>query len=434
MPRAMVITEFFPPLSIKEMQRVPKFLTYLPDFGWEPLVLTLKNKVAATKNPFHPGGVPGHLRIKSSRAPVARGLFLRRNLYPLLQISKKEPYPGISQMLKLLDCLLIPDELAAWLPFGRVAGKRLLKKHEINLIFSIGTSHTCHLIGKSLSRHMQLPWIADLQFPRESDFSHANARCFFRLQIDEIFRRLIIHQAQWVVVNSEKWRGYLLSKFPKLPRNRIQVITDGYDPNDYPLQQEEPTDGPFKIALLSPPSNERVVRSFVKALQKIFQKHPGWQEEFKIIWQGPVRTEEFQTVKKLGLKEQFSFMGPQPYPKMLHHLQTANILLLPTQNEMLHNITAWTTLYQYLGTGLPIMAIGEAGSLRKFVRDEKLGRDFDSTEIEAIAAALTYWFVEYKNGSLKRRQREMRQYQYYYLTQKLARIFNHSLQHRISFS
>ena len=42
MKHLLIISYFFPPLGGPGVQRAQKFVKYLPEFGWEPIVLTVK--------------------------------------------------------------------------------------------------------------------------------------------------------------------------------------------------------------------------------------------------------------------------------------------------------------------------------------------------------------------------------------------------------
>ena len=42
MRRLLVVAYYFPPMGMSGVQRVAKFVKYLPEFGWEPVVLTVE--------------------------------------------------------------------------------------------------------------------------------------------------------------------------------------------------------------------------------------------------------------------------------------------------------------------------------------------------------------------------------------------------------
>ena len=42
--KVLVISYYFPPMSYSGVQRTSKFVKYMPDFGWEPTVLTIQPK------------------------------------------------------------------------------------------------------------------------------------------------------------------------------------------------------------------------------------------------------------------------------------------------------------------------------------------------------------------------------------------------------
>src|SRR3990170_8293534 len=43
MKKVLIVSYYFPPLGGAGVQRVLKFVKYLPQLGWEPVILTVKN-------------------------------------------------------------------------------------------------------------------------------------------------------------------------------------------------------------------------------------------------------------------------------------------------------------------------------------------------------------------------------------------------------
>jgi len=41
--KVLILSYYFPPLGMGGTQRIAKFCKYLPDFGWTPIVITVKD-------------------------------------------------------------------------------------------------------------------------------------------------------------------------------------------------------------------------------------------------------------------------------------------------------------------------------------------------------------------------------------------------------
>jgi hypothetical protein len=67
MRRVLVIAYYFPPFGGAGVQRTLKFVKYLPEFGWQPVVLTVKEQVAHLRDPSLEEDIP-------SRTPIHRTL------------------------------------------------------------------------------------------------------------------------------------------------------------------------------------------------------------------------------------------------------------------------------------------------------------------------------------------------------------------------
>ena len=53
LPGVLMIAYYFPPMGGAGVQRTLKFVKYLPEFGWQPHVLTVRDNESSSR--FKPG-------------------------------------------------------------------------------------------------------------------------------------------------------------------------------------------------------------------------------------------------------------------------------------------------------------------------------------------------------------------------------------------
>jgi hypothetical protein len=136
--RVLMIAYHFPPVGESSgIQRTLKFATYLPEHGWEPLVLTISPRAYERVN-------PDQLREIPSGMIVARafGLDTARHL------SIHGRYARWTAQ---------PDRWISWLPAALVQGLSLVRRYRPAAILSTFPIATAHLIGLSLRRLTGLP-------------------------------------------------------------------------------------------------------------------------------------------------------------------------------------------------------------------------------------------------------------------------------------
>src|SRR5882762_6313024 len=115
MGRVLIIAYHFPPcMGSSGLLRSEKFARYLPDFGWEPVVLTVHPRAYEAIDP-------------SSEERVKKTVLRAFALDTKKHLSFQNSY---------VDWMALPDRWITWL-FGAIpAGLRAIRKYRIQVIFS----------------------------------------------------------------------------------------------------------------------------------------------------------------------------------------------------------------------------------------------------------------------------------------------------------
>ena len=171
MKKVLIITYYWPPAGGPGVQRVLKFAKYLPQFGWEPVILTVENGNFPAVDEGLLGEVPDNLKVYKTKTlePFA--------IYNKLQGKDKTSAVDTFTITKsgksfkdklgnaIRSYFFIPDARKGWKPFAVKAGLDIIKKEKIDLIFSSSPPHSLQLIAKDLAKKTQLPSVADFRDP-----------------------------------------------------------------------------------------------------------------------------------------------------------------------------------------------------------------------------------------------------------------------------
>lgn len=392
MPRALIIAYYFPPLGGGGTQRTLKFVRYLPDFGWEPHVLTVRNSHYLVTDKTLKNQISSQTRIIHSHAILPAQFFRRITNHETGQNSssrRRGVSPFAIAKKALYASLFVPDEYIGWYPFAVRRGMRAIAEERHDIIFSTGPPNTTHLIARKLARRTGLPWIADLRdlwdmYPDSYNPFHWR----WRHNLDNRLEASVLHDADRLIVVSTGMRRHLLQKYTTLRTNRVHVITNGFDPDDF--AGIEPVLDPehFTIVHAGTLFPWRPLRPMLQAMQKLFGLNKDYQHLIRLKLLGIVPENDRSDIRRLGLTECVEILGYQPYHQNVAHLLGADLLLLlvgniPHAREMLPG-----KIFDYIGCRRPILAIGPEGDARQMVRDEQLGLDFSPRQVEKIAAAL----------------------------------------------
>ncbi len=424
MPKALIVAYYFPPIGGGGTQRTLKFTRYLPDFGWEPYVLTVKNRKHVVSDESLLQQLPPSVPVHTSRA-ILPAQMLRGILGHNPQQQKSGSRDGLFTRAKKTAYTLgfIPDEHIGWQPFAIRAGARLIRREKINVIFSTGPPNTCHLIGKTLKRRTGLPWIADLRdlwdmYPE----SYNPYNWQWRKRLDDKMERDTLLEADRIIVVSNEMRRHLLEKIPELRPARVHVLTNGFDPDDFQNVQPIHNEKHFTIVHSGTLFPWRRLRPMLAAMHKLFQIYPRFEDVLRLKLLGVVPSQDRLDVNTTGLAKCVEIMDYCSYQESLAHLTGADALLLLVGNIPHARKMIPGKLFDYIGSRRPILAVGPYGDTRKLVREQNMGYDFHPGETERIAAVLAAWVRQRQNGGIQFQPNQSSQFHRRRLTQRLAEI------------
>jgi glycosyltransferase involved in cell wall biosynthesis len=171
MRRVGLITYWYPPNRTVGTLRLAKFAKYLPDFGWEPVVYTVR---PASDLYTRAGTLPDELRAGTVIRTTDPSLNVRvyrtvRRVLGAPAFPVSAPGQTGSRMLRLANWLYrrlfcFPDECWPWL-LGYPALRARLASERLAAVVSSSPPVTTHLLAARLARDLGLPWVADLRDP-----------------------------------------------------------------------------------------------------------------------------------------------------------------------------------------------------------------------------------------------------------------------------
>jgi len=430
--KALMVVYYFPPLGGGGTQRALKFARYLPDYGWQPQVLSVRNSHYLV----HDESLQHELRrdVRITRTPaILPGRFMRKvTNYQVNGETSNANINGniISPALRFLKnafytSVYIPDEYIGWMPFAVAAGKRLCKQDGIDLIFSSGPPNTTHMIARRLKKATGLPWVADLrdlwdQYPD----SYNPFRLKARKKLEEYLERKTLQDADGFLVVSEQMRQDLQEKFPEISAERISVITNGFDTADFANLDLENDPDYFTVVHAGSLFPWRSLRPFLQAVKEFFRRSSSAQQRFRLKLLGIIPDQERSAIANAGLQENVIIHDYLPYRQALSHIVSADVALL-LLGDCGHPANMLTSkLFDYMGARRPILAIGPNGDLHRLLRQENLGAAFSDEQTSQIAEALHRYFENWQQGKPMVLNSRYRRFDRRVLTEKLSNVFN----------
>lgn len=377
--RALIITFYFPPFHRSSgILRTLKFVRYLADFGYEPIVLTASPRAYDTKDDQILAQIPANVGVARTFALDTKKHLSIRGAY--------------------FDFMAWPDRYVSWIPAAVWEGMNLVHDKKIDVIFSTYPVASAHLVGLLLHRMTRRPWIADFRDPVWDAYSPFNNKL---LKIKKNIERKAVRNASCVVVTTEGMRQLFRERYKEMDAKRLKVITNGYDEIDFEgiERSERRTEKSVHLihaGLLDP--HDRNPEPFFKGIALLLQRGGVRRDDLVVELIAPGNEGDYQqAIDKFGLGGVIKLQGSVPYKEALQNMAAADILLLFQGESCAHQIPA--KAYEYLRTGRPIFALTPATSdTARLILEASAGAVVPPDQPETIAVALEQWIANLKQG------------------------------------
>src|SRR6218665_101383 len=173
MKKVLVITCYWPPAGGAGVQRWLKFVKYMRDFGWEPVVYTAENGEMPVVDESLQKDVPPGLTLL--KTPIWEPYtiykrFIGRKKEDKINASflSENKKTGLAEKISVWvrGNFFIPDARRFWIKPSIRYLQDYIRKENIQYVISTGPPHSMHLIARGLKKgNPSIKWIADFRDP-----------------------------------------------------------------------------------------------------------------------------------------------------------------------------------------------------------------------------------------------------------------------------
>jgi glycosyltransferase involved in cell wall biosynthesis len=388
MKKVLIITYYWPPSGGAGVQRWLKFAKYLPEFGWQPVILTVDPEYAS-----YPQRDESLLsEVDPSCLVYTTKSFELYNLYKFISGKKEVPYGGFANETKegflqktskfLRGNFLLPDPRKGWNKYALKKAAELIREFNIDTVVTTSPPHSTQLIGLKLKQQFNIRWIADLRDPW-TDIYYYNQFKHTALagKIDQKYEREVVENADLLITVSEDVKRVFAEKSDLPVAAKTIVIPNGFDEDDFRITNL-PTGTKKVITYTGTISEAYEVDGFLQALSGLDEKLKS-QLLFRFVGKVPLSVE--QKFRSTGLE--LELVGYVDHPKSIEYLLRSDLLLLVIPKVKNNRGILTGKFFEYLAAQKPILAIGPTdGDLAKIIQETESGKLFDYSDTKGMKA------------------------------------------------
>jgi len=427
--KVLIITYYWPPSGGAGVQRWLKFVKYLREYGWEPVVFTAEGGEVPVLDNSLKKDIPENIEVL--KGPIWEPYKVYKKLIGQKKEDKiqtgfltENEKPKTIEKLSIWvrGNLFIPDARKFWIKPSVKRLTKYLKENNVDAIVSNGPPHTTHMIALSLKKKFGVPWLADFRDPWTNiDFYD---KLLLSKWADKKHHKLedeVINLADEVVTVSPNWAKDFLEQ----SKRKFQVIYNGFDEEDFNNGTVE-LDKKFSFVHIGSMNKDRNPHNLWVVLGELCREIEGFSEDVEIKMIGPVDIAVKQAIESNGLIENFNKLNYVPHQEAIAILNTAQLLLLPINDTPNSLGVIPGKLFEYLAAKRPIICIGPTeGDSSKIIRESNAGYVFPFSDSENLKQRIMSLFKEFKeNGSLGHSSGEINKYSRKNLTGQLAKLLD----------
>ena len=431
MRRLLIVAFFFPPINVVGSVRPAKFAKFLPEFGWEPTVLTIDS--FSTR----PATMPLEMRAANIsrvvyRDPVA--FFIHRLRHPAREgtgegrgtADAKTRLYSIARKIFDINVVRMPDRALPWyLPAVR-HGSQLLAQQHFDIILSSSPPPTVNLIASTLARRARVPWVADMRDLWTMNHSFHRSQPWQALE--ENLERRTLKQASHLLTVSP----VLAEKLRTFHGKPSDTITNGFDPD---LELPAATLA-SKLTITYTGSlytGKQDPSPLFEALRMLREQNKLMPGDLEVNFWGSDLGELNNLIERHRVGDWVHCCGSVPYMESLHRQRESAALLFLDWNDPLEPGVYSLKLMEYLGARRPILAIGSqpVSIANELLTCCRVGRVLSTAE--QIQSQLSIWLDEFRrNGTLTYQgdPAEIQEYSYRTLTGRLAQLLDRVVENK----
>lgn len=399
MKKVLIVAYSFPPAGGGRVRRVLKFIKYLQEYGWLPLVLTVNRPRVPSYDDDLLQQVAGAVRVTRTKS-LEPDEWMKK-----IAVDSVKKSPGLMRHIlnRLRWCLFIPDHRIGWIPFAVVGGYRAVKQERIDVIMVMGEPFSSFITGVILKFITGKPLVLDFR----DEWSEFN-KIFFPQKnvivrkIEELLEKICVGYSDAVVTVTQPIVDNFIRRYPS-QKSKFFCVTNGFDPEDFAgIAPAEKKRNVLTFTHSGSLYKDRSPGPLLDALDIFLSAHPDSAERLRVIFIGTMEPAAMALIEKSKWNNKVVFFkGFLKHKESVQILMDSDILLYIMDQTPISERFLPAKLFEYLAAGKPILALCAEHGAGEIIRRVHGSRLVSPLEPAAIAGSIGAFYDEYTRGNLR---------------------------------
>ncbi len=384
MRNILVLAYYFPPMAFSGVQRIAKFVKYLPDFGIQPTVLTIDPHAYFAFDDELLGEIEArNIEIWRTSPGGPHAMMPKKKTVSLANERMRKILNRISQSV------FVPDNKVSW-------GKHVLQFLEsqdlsqFEAVLCTGPPFSLFGTGAEIKRRYGLPLILDfrdawLEYPYHRYATPWHRRKHAALEQEAV------SAADVVVTTNSFVKDALQRRYPNASAS-FKIVTQGYDEDDF-HHAEKVELSPEHVHIVhtglfyedrTPEAMFRVIKSIERSNDNTVR---GKRLKFHFV--GAMQQEFQHMASDMGIKDSVVFHGHVSHAKSVGFLEAADALWFTIgHKDQGFETVAPGKVYEYIGSRKPIVAMSPSNHVTCMLSGIPNATILEPTDIEGATECL----------------------------------------------
>lgn len=423
--RALFIAYTFPPVGGAGVQRTAKFVKYLPEFGWQPTVLTVSNPSVPLRDDSLRRDIPASTHV------------VRVRTFEPSYAAKTVLTTGSSRgrggaFHRAIRCAVLgmmqPDPQMLWNAPAFVKGLRTLRAIPHDVIIASAPPFSSLLLGAALARVTQVPLVLDYRDEWDVSNRHWENRQLIgpSLAIQGAMERFALGSARAVIATSPRSAAALENSCRNAGASAsVTHIFNGFDPDDF--DAGAPTavplsDGTFRLVYTGTLYNLMSPEPLVAAIEALATARPDLAGRLELVFAGRHAPEQRARLSRLEGVCRLRTTEYIAHPDAIALMRSASTLVILLSDVPGADRIIPAKLFEYVASRKPILAIAPRGDVWDLLRSHPAAGLCEPGDTEGIRTWLA-GAIE-RPADLDALPLDTTRFDRRYLAQRLASLFD----------